>query len=47
MRGRRIILGAMLAAVVLCLALMPPFKATLFALQWKNQAREVTHEDVT
>ncbi|MFZ2030632.1 MAG: DUF983 domain-containing protein [Vitreimonas sp.] len=34
------------AAVVLCLALLPPFKATLFALQWKHKAREVTHADV-
>jgi uncharacterized protein (DUF983 family) len=36
----------MAAAVVLCLALLPPFKATLFALQWKHKAREATHEDV-
>jgi uncharacterized protein (DUF983 family) len=36
----------MIAAVVLCLALLPPFKATLFALQWKHKAREATHEDV-
>ena len=36
----------LLAAVVLCLALLPPFKATLFALQWKHKAREVTHADV-
>ncbi len=28
------------AAVVLCLALLPPFKATLFAMQWKHKARE-------
>lgn len=34
------------AAVVLCLALLPPFKATLFALQWKHKARQVTNEDV-
>lgn len=34
------------AAIALCLALLPPFKATLFALQWKHKAREVTHEDV-
>jgi uncharacterized protein (DUF983 family) len=33
-------------AVVLCLALLPPFKATLFALQWKFKARQGTHEDV-
>lgn len=36
----------MVAAVVLCLAFLPPFKATLFALQWKHKAREVTNEDV-
>ncbi|OQW63162.1 MAG: hypothetical protein A4S17_07560 [Proteobacteria bacterium HN_bin10] len=34
------------AAVALCLAFLPPFKATLFALQWKHKAREATHEDV-
>ena len=34
------------SAVVLCLALLPPFKATLFALQWKHKAREATNEDV-
>jgi uncharacterized protein (DUF983 family) len=34
------------AAVVLCLALLPPFKATLFALQWKHKAREATGADV-
>lgn len=37
----------MIAAIVLCLALLPPFKATLFALQWKHRAREATHDDVT
>jgi uncharacterized protein (DUF983 family) len=36
----------MLAAVALCLALLPPFKSVLFALQWKHKAREATHEDV-
>lgn len=36
----------MVTAVVLCLALLPPFKATLFALQWKHKAREATSEDV-
>lgn len=36
----------LVTAVVLCLAFLPPFKATLFALQWKHKAREVTHEDV-
>ncbi len=36
----------LLAAVALCLALLPPFKATLFALQWKHQAREATSDDI-
>ena len=36
----------LVTAVVLCLAFLPLFKATLFALQWKHKAREVTHEDV-
>jgi uncharacterized protein (DUF983 family) len=36
----------MAAAVILCLALLPPFKATLFALQWKHKAREATLEDI-
>jgi uncharacterized protein (DUF983 family) len=36
----------MIAAVALCLALLPPFKAVLFALQWKHKAREVRNEDV-
>lgn len=36
----------MIAAVALCLALLPPFKSVLFALQWKHKAREATHEDV-
>jgi uncharacterized protein (DUF983 family) len=36
----------LLAAIALCLALLPPFKATLFALQWKHKAREATHQDV-
>ena len=36
----------MVAAIVLCLALLPPFKSLLFALQWKHKAREATHEDV-
>jgi uncharacterized protein (DUF983 family) len=35
------------ATIALCLALLPIFKATLFALQWKHKAREVRHEDVT
>jgi uncharacterized protein (DUF983 family) len=37
----------MIAAVVLCLALLPPFKATLFAMQWKHKAREAVSDDVT
>ena len=36
----------MAAAIALCLALLPPFKSVLFALQWKHKAREATHEDV-
>ena len=36
----------MVAAVVLCLALLPPFKAILFALQWKHKASEATRHDV-
>ncbi len=36
----------MVAAVVLCLALLPPFKSILFALQWKHKAREATTEDI-
>ncbi len=28
------------ATVGLCLALLPPFKATMFALQWRNKAAE-------
>lgn len=36
----------MIAAVVICLALLPPFKSLLFALQWKHKAREATHEDL-
>lgn len=36
----------MIAAVVLCLLLLPPFKAVLFALQWKHKAREVRNEDI-
>ncbi len=34
------------ATVALCLAFLPPFKATLFALQWKHKAREATAGDV-
>ena len=36
----------LVATVALCIAFLPPFKATLFALQWKHNAREATHEDV-
>jgi uncharacterized protein (DUF983 family) len=36
----------MLATIGLCLIFLPPFKATLFALQWKHKAREATHKDV-
>ncbi|MGE0596488.1 MAG: DUF983 domain-containing protein [Hyphomonadaceae bacterium] len=35
----------LVAAIVLCLALLPPFKASLFALQWKHRAREATPDD--
>ena len=34
------------AAVALCLALLPVFKATLFALQWKHKASEATRSDL-
>ena len=34
------------AAIGLCLALLPPFKSVLFALQWKHKAREATLEDI-
>ncbi len=36
----------MVATLVLCLALLPPFKAVLFALQWANKAGEATRDDV-
>jgi uncharacterized protein (DUF983 family) len=36
----------MVTAIALCIAFLPPFKAILFALQWKHKAREATHEDV-
>jgi len=36
----------MVAAVALCLALLPPFKSLLFALQRKHKAREATLEDI-
>jgi uncharacterized protein (DUF983 family) len=35
----------MAAAIGLCLALLPPFKATLFALQWKHKASEARFDD--
>jgi uncharacterized protein (DUF983 family) len=42
-----IALGVTLAAaIVLCLALLPPFKAILLALQWKHKASEATHHDL-
>jgi uncharacterized protein (DUF983 family) len=34
------------ASIALCLALLPPFKATLFALQWKHKASQATHLDM-
>lgn len=34
------------AAILLSLALLPPFKAILFALQWKHKASEATHKDL-
>ena len=37
----------MIATVVLCILLLPPFKATLFALQWRHKAREATRDDLT
>jgi uncharacterized protein (DUF983 family) len=37
--------AATVAAIALSLALLPPFKATLFALQWKNKASEATSAD--
>ena len=36
----------LLAAVVLSLALLPPFKSVLFAFQWKHKAREATSDDI-
>lgn len=36
----------MAAAVVLCLVLLPLFKAVLFALQWTHKAGEATRDDV-
>lgn len=37
---------AFAATLGLSLALLPPFKALMFALQWKHKAREATHEDI-
>ncbi len=37
---------AMVTAVVLCLAFLPPFKSLLFALQWKHKAGAATHNDI-
>jgi uncharacterized protein (DUF983 family) len=34
----------MAAAVILCLLLLPLFKAVLFALQWKHKAGEATRD---
>lgn len=34
------------AAIALSLALLPPFKSTLFALQWKHKAGEASVEDM-
>lgn len=39
------VLITMLTAVALCLALLPPFKATLFALQWKHKASEARFDE--
>jgi uncharacterized protein (DUF983 family) len=36
----------LLAAIALCLALLPPLKAVLFAFQWKHKAREATTRDL-
>jgi uncharacterized protein (DUF983 family) len=36
----------LVAAIALCLAFLPPFKALLFALQWKHKASEATNQDV-
>ena len=33
------------ATVLLCLALLPPFKATLFALQWRHKASEARFDE--
>ncbi len=36
----------LVAAVALSLALLPPFKSVLFALQWKHKAGEAKLEDL-
>lgn len=36
----------MAAAIALCLALLPPFKGVLFALQWRHKASEATSRDI-
>ncbi|MGE0829736.1 MAG: DUF983 domain-containing protein [Hyphomonadaceae bacterium] len=36
----------MLLTVALCLAFLPPFKALLFALQWRHKAKEVRNDDL-
>lgn len=33
------------ATIGLCLALLPPFKSTLFALQWKHKASEARFDE--
>ena len=38
-----VVVGAVMFATM---ALLPPFKSVLFALQWKHKAREATSEDV-
>jgi uncharacterized protein (DUF983 family) len=38
--------ATMIFAIVICLALLPPFKATLFALQWAHKAHEFRPEDI-
>lgn len=41
-----IAIGAtMVVAAALCLALLPPFKAVLFALQWKHKASEARFDE--
>lgn len=34
------------ATVGLCLALLPPFKGALFALQWRHRASQATNDDL-